>query len=113
MPKIVDPAAPRLLDQLRSQIRYLHYSIRTEEAYVHWVRAFVRFHGLRHGESIESPKSSDGECQKPASATKNRKVHESSPRENVSVYIDSLSRAKQRGCCSRLMNHIQLHLVAA
>jgi len=43
-------AAParRLLDQLREQVRYLHYSIRTEEAYVHWVRAFVRFHGLRH-----------------------------------------------------------------
>ena len=39
---------PRLLDALRAQIRYLHYSMRTEEAYVHWVRAFVRFHGLRH-----------------------------------------------------------------
>ena len=38
----------RLMDQLRHQIRYLHYSIRTEQAYVHWVRAFVRFHGLRH-----------------------------------------------------------------
>jgi integron integrase len=48
MPKFVDPAAPRLLDQLRSQIRNLHYSIRTEEAYVHWVRSYVRFHGLRH-----------------------------------------------------------------
>jgi len=43
-------AAPpsRLLDQLREQIRYRHYSLRTEEAYVHWVRAFVRFHGLQH-----------------------------------------------------------------
>jgi site-specific recombinase XerD len=40
--------AHRLLDQLRERVRYLHYSIRTEEAYVHWVRAFVRFHGLRH-----------------------------------------------------------------
>jgi integron integrase len=38
----------RLLDQLRERVRYLHYSIRTEQAYVHWVRAFVRFHGLRH-----------------------------------------------------------------
>jgi integron integrase len=43
-------AAPqrRLLDQLREQLRYLHYSLRTEEAYVHWVRAFVRWSGLRH-----------------------------------------------------------------
>jgi len=38
----------RLLDQVRERIRYLHYSIRTEEAYVHWIRAFVRFHALRH-----------------------------------------------------------------
>ena len=40
--------AERLLDQVRERVRYLHYSIRTEQAYVHWVRAFVRFHGLRH-----------------------------------------------------------------
>jgi integron integrase len=38
----------RLLDQLREQLRYLHYSLRTEEAYVHWVRAFVRWSGMRH-----------------------------------------------------------------
>jgi site-specific recombinase XerD len=39
---------PRLLDALRTQVRSLHYSLRTEEAYVHWVRTFVRYHGLRH-----------------------------------------------------------------
>jgi integron integrase len=38
----------RLLDQLRERIRYKHYSIRTEESYVYWVRAFIRFHGVRH-----------------------------------------------------------------
>lgn len=38
----------RLVDQLREQIRYLPYSLRTEEAYVYWVKKFVRFHGLRH-----------------------------------------------------------------
>lgn len=42
------PCGPRLLDQVRERVRYLHYSLRTEEAYVHWVRAFVRFHGRRH-----------------------------------------------------------------
>lgn len=46
--RFVGPPPGRLLEQLRERIRYLHYSIRTEEAYVHWVRAFVRFHGLRH-----------------------------------------------------------------
>lgn len=40
--------AVKLLDQVRERVRSLHYSLRTEQAYVHWVRAFVRFHGLRH-----------------------------------------------------------------
>ncbi len=51
----VDPAvglpplkSVRLLDQLRERIRLLHYSLRTEEAYVYWARAYIRFHGLRH-----------------------------------------------------------------
>jgi len=39
---------PKLLDQLREQIRVRHYSIRTEAVYVKWVRDYVRFHGLRH-----------------------------------------------------------------
>jgi integron integrase len=46
---------PRLLDLLRQQIRLLHYSLRTEEAYVHWVRAFIRYHGLRHPSELSGP----------------------------------------------------------
>jgi hypothetical protein len=38
----------RLLDQLREQIRYLHYSLRTEEAHVYWVKKFIYFHQKRH-----------------------------------------------------------------
>ena len=45
--------APRLLDALRHEIRTLHYSLRTEEAYVHWVRHFIRFHGLRHPAELD------------------------------------------------------------
>lgn len=40
--------APRLLDQVRDRIRYKHYSYRTEQAYVYWVRFFVKWHRLRH-----------------------------------------------------------------
>lgn len=47
-PRDPSPHPPRLLDQLRDRIRYMHYSLRTEEAYVHWVRAYIRYHGLRH-----------------------------------------------------------------
>ena len=39
---------PRLLPSLREAIRVRHYSLRTEQIYVHWVRRFVHFHGLRH-----------------------------------------------------------------
>jgi len=39
---------PRLLDVVRARIRAKHYSPRTEEAYVGWIRRFVRFHRGRH-----------------------------------------------------------------
>jgi integron integrase len=42
------PAGPRLLDRVRDKIRLKHYSIRTEQAYLHWIRRFIRFHGKRH-----------------------------------------------------------------
>jgi len=38
----------RLLDQVREVIRKKHYSIRTEQAYVQWIRRFILFHGKRH-----------------------------------------------------------------
>jgi hypothetical protein len=47
--------AVKLLDQLRERIRYLHYSRRTKKAYVHWVRAFIRWHGLRHPVEMGGP----------------------------------------------------------
>ena len=38
----------RLLDQVREQIRLKHYSIRTEQAYVSWIKRFILFHDKRH-----------------------------------------------------------------
>jgi len=40
---------------VRERVRYLHYSIRTEHAYVHWIKAFVRFHELRHPSDMGAP----------------------------------------------------------
>lgn len=40
--------APKLLDQVRERIRTKHYSLRTEKAYVDWIRRFILFHGKRH-----------------------------------------------------------------
>jgi len=47
--------AVRLLDQLRERLRMLHYSLRTEEAYLHWCKAFIRFHGRRHPGEMGGP----------------------------------------------------------
>jgi len=40
---------------VRERIRYLHYSIRTEDAYVHWIKAFIFFHGRRHPGELGGP----------------------------------------------------------
>lgn len=42
------PEPPRLLDRLRRALRLRHYSPRTESCYVDWAVRFIRFHGLRH-----------------------------------------------------------------
>jgi len=55
-PRLPPLQAVRLLDQVRERIRYLHYSIRTEQVYVHWIRAFIRFHGCnRHPRDMGGP----------------------------------------------------------
>lgn len=45
---------PRLLDQVREQIRLRHYSIRTERVYCEWVRHFIRFRQYRHPMGIKA-----------------------------------------------------------
>lgn len=41
-------APPRRLDLVRDAIRRRHYSPRTEECYVHWIKRFIYCHGKRH-----------------------------------------------------------------
>ena len=44
-----EPGRPqRLLDRVRGEIRALHYSLRTEQTYVQWIRRFILFHDKRH-----------------------------------------------------------------
>jgi len=45
---IESAARPRLLDLTRESIRRLHYSHRTEETYLHWIKRFILFSGKRH-----------------------------------------------------------------
>lgn len=39
---------PKLLDRVRGKLRFKHYSLRTEESYVQWIRRFILFHNKRH-----------------------------------------------------------------
>src|SRR6266487_5298175 len=43
-----EASKPKLLDQIRQLMRLRHYSLRTEEAYVGWIRRYILFHGKRH-----------------------------------------------------------------
>jgi hypothetical protein len=45
-------AKPRLLDQVRDAIRLKHYSIRTEHAYIDWVRRYILFHDKIHPKDL-------------------------------------------------------------
>jgi integron integrase len=44
---------PKLLDQVRQLMRLRHYSLRTEEAYVGWIRRYILFHGKRHPRELD------------------------------------------------------------
>jgi hypothetical protein len=45
---------PKLLDRVRMAIRARHYSRRTEDAHVYWIRRYIVFHGRRHPSELGS-----------------------------------------------------------
>ena len=61
MPDIAEPVEknaatpPKLLDQVRDRLRLKHYSLRTEQAYVGWIRRYIVFHGKRHPSEMGKP----------------------------------------------------------
>ena len=46
------PGPPRLLDRVRQAARLRHLSLRTETAYVGWIRRFILFHDKRHPQDM-------------------------------------------------------------
>ena len=42
------PQKPKLLDQVRYLLQTKHYSLRTERAYVFWIKRYIYFHQMRH-----------------------------------------------------------------
>ena len=45
----------KLLDRVKEAIRYKHYSLRTEEVYVYWIRFYIRYHDRRHPKDMGAP----------------------------------------------------------
>jgi len=54
-PPTAVPPLPRLLDRVRGVLRARHFSRRTEDAYVAWIRRFILFHGTRHPDGLGAP----------------------------------------------------------
>ena len=54
-PDWVPPRSNRLLGQVRERVRYLHYSLQTEKAYVYWAKAFVLW-AARSGGGFRHPR---------------------------------------------------------
>lgn len=44
---------PRLMDEVRARLRLRHYSLRTEEAYLYWIRRYIRDNGRRHPATLD------------------------------------------------------------
>ena len=48
LPAASPAGKPKLLDEVRQLLRVRHYSLRTEEAYLAWIRRYILFHRKRH-----------------------------------------------------------------
>lgn len=48
---------PKLIPQLREALRFRRYSLKTEKAYVQWVRRYIYFHGKRQPQEMGATRS--------------------------------------------------------
>ena len=49
----------RLMTNVREVIRLKHYSLRTEQSYCHWIKAYIRYHGYRHPKDMREDEVTD------------------------------------------------------
>jgi len=52
---MADPTTLPFLELCRQKIRLKHYSLRTEQAYLDWIKRFILFHGKRHPAELGAP----------------------------------------------------------
>ena len=104
-----DAAKPRLLDRIRLALRSRHYSRRTEEAYVAWIRRYILFHGKRDPVELGAPEitrflASLAVKDKVAASTQNQALSALLflYREVLELdvpWLDGLVRAKRPSAC--------------
>ena len=44
---------PKLLDQVQSLLRVKHYSYKTEQLYIHWIKRYIYFHNKTHPKNLD------------------------------------------------------------
>ena len=84
---------PKLLDQVRQVIRIKHYSLRTEEAYINWIKRFIFFHNKRH--PIEMGEKEIGEFI--THLAKNEKVSASTQNQALCAIIFLYKNVLKKG----------------
>jgi integron integrase len=55
MANLPEKREPKLLDRVRDALRVRHMSLRTEKAYLHWIRRYILFHNKRHPQEMGEP----------------------------------------------------------
>ena len=53
--QVVSHSKPKLLDEVRTRLRFRHYSLRTERSYTDWIKRFILFNGKRHPRNLGAP----------------------------------------------------------
>jgi integrase len=83
---------PKLLEQVRDLIRLKHYSLRTEAAYLHWIKEYITFHKKRHPAEMGNPEVS----QFLTHLAVNRKVAASTQNQALSALLFLYSQVLQQ-----------------
>ncbi len=117
------PADPlRFIDQLRKDMRDKGYAYQTEKTYVHWVKRFIYFHGMRHprdmcGDHINQFLSDLGSqrCCSPATQRIALNALIYLYRKFMNVELESLDfeKAKQRRRLPVVLSHDEVQRILA
>src|SRR5207244_8717370 len=82
------PHMPKLLDQVREVIRMKHYSIRTEQSYVDWIKRYIFFHNKRHPADMGRTKLDHSSLTSQAKHPSPRRPHTGTPKDSSFARIE-------------------------